>query len=146
MRICFYLSHISLTWCFTCCLCFALIWDTIGPSLGCSITKFLISYDKWVVNANLSPIVKSPWTCRLFWLTWFCWMKHNCGTCLSKYNVLMVNSTPHLFFIEPSHLFLKSCVPLWPIPDGIIFPLMSNFVRVNCVIFFITFVRSLGPY
>jgi hypothetical protein len=120
-------SHVSNMMFFTCCLCFAMIWDTMGPSLSCSITKFLISYDKWVVNANLSPMVKSRWTCRLSWLTWFCWMKHNFDTCLSKYNVLMVNSILHPFFIEPSHFFLKSYLLLWPIPGGIIFPLMSNF-------------------
>jgi hypothetical protein len=38
---------------------------------------------------------------------------------------------------------------LWPIPDGITFPLMSNVFGATlwfCVISFTTFVRSLGPY
>jgi len=60
----------------------------------------------------------------------------------------MVNSTLHLF-IKPPHFFLKSHVPLWPIPDGITFPLMPNFFGATlwfCVISFTKFVRSLGPY
>jgi hypothetical protein len=109
-------SHVANMMFFTCCLCFVMIWDTMGRSFSCSITKFLIFYAKWVTNANLSPIVKSPWTCRLSWLTWFCWMKHNFDRCLNKYNVLMVNSTLLLLFIEPSHFFLKSCVPLCLVP------------------------------
>ncbi len=77
-------------------------------------------------------------------------MKHNFDTCLSKYNVLMVNLVLHPLFIKPPHFFLESCVPLWPVPNGITFPLilMSNFFGVTlwfCVISFITFVRSLGP-
>jgi hypothetical protein len=121
----------------------------VNSSLSCSITKSLIYFDKWATNENLSPILKSPWTCKPSWLTWFHWMKHNTNTYLNKYNVLMVNSTLHLFLIEPPHFFLESCVPLWSIPNGITFPLMSNYFGATlwfCVISFKTFVRSLGPY
>jgi hypothetical protein len=37
-------------------------------------------------------------------------------------HVLMVNLALRPFFIKPPHFFLKSCVPLWPILDGITFP------------------------
>ncbi len=57
-------------------------------------------------------------------------MKHNFDTCLSNYNVLMGNLTLHPLFIQPPHFFLKSRVPLWLIPDGITFPLMSIFFGV----------------
>jgi len=134
---------------FTCCLCFAMIWNTMSPSLNCSITKSLIPCDERVANANLSPIFKSPWTCRPFWLTWFCWMKHNFDACLNRYNVLMVNLVLRPLFIEPPHFFLKSCVPLWQVLDRITIPLMSIFLGVAllfCVMSLTTFVRSLGPY
>ncbi len=143
-------SHVPNMMFFTCCLCFAIIWNIVSPSFSCFITKSLIYSNKWVANGDLSPIFKSPWTCRPYWLTWFHWMKHNFDTCLSKYNVLMVNLVLHPLFIKPPHFFLESCVPLWPVPNGITFPLilMSNFFGVTlwfCVISFITFVRSLGP-
>jgi len=92
-------SHVHNMIFFTCYLCFVIIWDTVNPNLNCSITKSLILCHKWVANASLSPIFKSPWTCRPSWLTWFYWMKHNFDACLSKYNVLMVNSTLHPLFI-----------------------------------------------
>jgi hypothetical protein len=142
-------SHVLNMMFFTCYLCFVIIWNNVNPSLSCSITKFLISCDKWAKNVNLSSIFKSPWTCKTAWLTWFCWLKHNSNTCLSKYNVLMVNLVLHTLFIEPSHFFLESHVPLWLVPYGIILPLMSNFFGVAlwwCVISLTTFVRSLGPY
>jgi hypothetical protein len=116
---------------FTCYLCFAIIWNIVSPNLSCSITKSLIYYDKWATNANLSSIFKSPWTCKPSWWTWFRWMKHNSNTCLSKYNVLMVNSTLHPIFIKPPHLFLESRVPLWFVLDGITFPLTSNFLDLH---------------
>ncbi len=52
-------------------------------------------------------------------------------------------------FIKPPHFFLESRVPLWPIFDGIIFRLMSNFFGIAlwfCVISLITFGRLVGPY
>jgi hypothetical protein len=76
-------------------------------------------------------------------------MKHNSDTCLNKYNVLMVNLVLHPLFIEPPHFFLEFHVPLWLVPDGITFPLMSNYFGVAlwfCVISFTTFVKSLGPH
>jgi hypothetical protein len=121
----------------------------VSPSFSCSITKSLISSNKWVANANLSPIFKSPWTCRPSWLTCFHWMKHNSNTCMSKYNVLLVNSALQPLFIEPPRFFLESHVPRWLVLDGIIFPLMSNFFGARlwfCAISFTTFVRSVRPY
>ncbi len=76
-------------------------------------------------------------------------MEHNFDTCLNKYNILMVNLALHRLFIKPPHLTLESHVPLWPVPNGIIFPLMSNFFGTTlwfCVISFTTFLKSLGPY
>ncbi len=35
-----------------------------------------------------------------------------------------------LIFIEPPHFVLESHVSLWPILDGITFPLMSNFFGI----------------
>ncbi len=76
---------------FTCSLCFAMIWDIVSPSFSFSITKSLICCDRWATNLYISPIFKSPYKCKEFWLTWFRCMKHNFDTCLNKYNVLMVN-------------------------------------------------------
>ncbi len=116
-------SHISLTWCFnfTCWIWFAMIWNIANSSLSYSITKSLISYNKWAKNVDLSPNFKSMCTCRPFWLI-----------CLSKYNVLMVNSVFHPFFIKPPHFLLESHVSLWQIFDGITFPLMSKFLDTHC--------------
>jgi len=55
----------------------------------------------------------------------------------------------YAIFIKPPHFFLESCVPLWAIFDGIIFPPMSNFFGIVlwfCIISLITFVRLMGPY
>jgi hypothetical protein len=123
-------SHVLNMMLFTCCLCFAIIWDITSPSLSCSITKCLIYSNIWASNADLSSIFKSPSTCRPYCLTWFHWMKHDFDTCLSKYNVLMVNSALHRLFIKPPHFFLESCVPLWRVTNGITSPLMFNFFGV----------------
>ncbi len=77
-------SHVHNMIFFTCYLCFVIIWDTVNPNLNCSITKSLILCHKWVANASLSPIFKSPWTCRPSWLTWFYWTKHNFDACLKQ--------------------------------------------------------------
>lgn len=31
---------------------------------------------------KMQPILKSPCTCKLFWLTWFDWMQYNFNTCV----------------------------------------------------------------
>jgi hypothetical protein len=110
----------------------------MSPNLNWSITKSLIFCDKWATNADSSPIFKSPWTFIPSWLTWFHWMKHNFDTCLSKYNVLMVNSTLHPFFIKPPHFFPKfmypCCLPLM----GLLFidiHFCWNYIMVLCNIF-----------
>jgi hypothetical protein len=115
-------SHVQNMMFFTCCLCFAIIWNIVSQCYSCSITRYLICSNKRTTYTNLSPILKSPWTCKPSWLTWFRWMKHNFDTCLSKYNVLMVNLTLHPLFIEPPHFFLEFHVPLWLVLDGITFP------------------------
>jgi len=135
---------------FACCLCFTIIWDIVSPSLSCSITKSLIYFDKSTANVDLSHVFKSPWICRPSWLTWFRWMKHNFDTCLNKHNVLMVNSTlrPFLYWTTPISSW-NLVYPLWHVTNGITSPLMSNFFGIAlwfCVISFITFVKSLGPY
>ncbi len=104
---------------FTCCLCFVIIWNNVNSSLSCSITKSLVSCDKWATNVNLSPIFKSPWTCKSSWLTWFCWMKHNFNTCLRAQIQRLngeFNSTPSFyktipFFPRTSCTLVAS--PLW---------------------------------
>ncbi len=141
-------SHVLNMMFFTYYLCFVIIWHNVSPNLSCSITKSLIPCDKWVANANLSPILKSPWTCRPSWLTWFYWMKHNFDACLNKYNVSMVYLVIDLFFIEAPHFFMEYCLSLWPITNGTIFPLMSNFFGVLLwfsVMSLTTSVKSWGP-
>jgi len=136
-------SHVPNMMFFTCCQCFNMIWNTMSPSFSRSITKSLINCYKWATNTYISLIFNSPCTCIPSWLTWSHWIKHNFDTCLNKYNVLMVNSTLHLFFIEPPHYTLVA--NLW----WITFPLMSNVFGGAlwfCLISLTTFVISLGSY
>jgi hypothetical protein len=97
----------------------------------------------WTINVNLSPIFKS--SCKPFSLTWFHKMRHNFNTCLNKYNIEMLNSTLHRFFIEALHFFLDSPLPLW-VCFGIDVQIFWMHIKVLCNIQVITFVKSLGPY
>ncbi len=117
---------------FTCCLGFAIIGETVSPNFNCSITKSLICFDKWAKNVDLSPIFKSPWTCRPFWLKWFCWMKHKFDTCLSKYNDLMVDSILHPLFIEPPHFFWNLVYLCGLFLMGLLFHWCPIFLELHC--------------
>jgi hypothetical protein len=133
----------------TCCLCFAIIWDIANPSLSCSIIKCLIYSNKWVANADSSSIFKPSWTCTPSCLTWFRWMKHKFDTCLSKYNVLMVNLALHPLFIKPPHFSWNLVYPYGLSLMRLLVHWCSIFLELHCdfvVISFTTFVKSLEPY
>jgi hypothetical protein len=97
----------------------------------------------WTINVDLSPIFKS--SCKPSSLTWFHKMKHNFNTCLNKYNIVMLISTLHHFFIEAPHFFLESPLPSWDC-FGIDVQFFWMHIKVLCNIQVMTFVKSLGPY
>jgi hypothetical protein len=111
------------------------------------MTKSLFSCDKWATNVDLSLILKSPCTCTPSWLIWIHWMKHNSNTCLTKFNVLMVNSTLDVFFIKTSPFFLGILCTLVPRPwwdyISIDVQLFWNYIMVY-IMSFTTFVWSFG--